>query len=80
MSQDLDTLLVKLRTKSSNSSTRLRGQLVSSRTGIQAVKSHLNLRVGVLLTIQCLNLTVRYILEKVLLASQSQYLSKINRQ
>ena len=74
MSQDLDTLLVKLRTKSSNSSTSLRGQLVSSRTGIQAVKSRLNLRVGVLLTIQCLNLTVRCILEKVLLASQSQYL------
>ena len=74
MSQDLDTLLVKLRTKSSNSSTSLRGQLVSSRTGMQAVKSHLNLRVGVLLTIQCFNLTVRCILEKVLLASQSQYL------
>jgi len=74
MSQDLDTLLVKLRTKSSNSSTSLRGQLVSSRTGMQAVKSHLNLRVGVLLTIQCFNLTVCCILEKVLLASQSQYL------
>ena len=70
MSQDLDTLLVKLRTKSSNSSTSLRGQLVSSRTGIQAVKSHLNLRVGVLLTIQYLNLTIRCILEKVLLASR----------